>query len=117
VQFHAASVLDIAQSAMSNIATYWLDTSCDYRNTAAMSTEYLDPAKTVIERLGGVDKVSEITGKHRTRVFRWMYPQTRGGTGGLIPQRQIPLLLDFANKNKICLAPSDFITTRAASNK
>lgn len=79
-----------------------------------MSTEYLNPAKSVIERLGGVDKVSEITGKHRTRVFRWMYPQERGGTGGLIPQRDIPKLLDYARNKQIRLRPGDFMPSEAS---
>jgi hypothetical protein len=74
-----------------------------------MPDDHLDPAKTVIERLGGVDNVAEITGKHRTRVFRWMYPEERGGTGGLVPQREIPGLLQYARDNKIKLAPADFI--------
>lgn len=50
-----------------------------------MSSEHLEPARTVIAKIG-VDKVAEITGKHVSRVYRWMYPKSRGGTGGLIPQ-------------------------------
>lgn len=75
---------------------------------------YLDPARTIIERLGGVDVVAGVTKKHRTRVFRWMYPPERGGTGGLIPQREIPGLLDFARKKSIRLRAADFLPTTQA---
>jgi hypothetical protein len=70
---------------------------------------HLDPAKRIILRLGGVDAVAAVTGHHRSRVFRWMYPRSRGGTGGLIPQRTIPLLLKHAKKKKIKLTAEDFI--------
>lgn len=74
-----------------------------------MRTEHLDPARSIIARLGGVDAVAQITKKSRTRVFRWMYPADRGGTGGLIPQREIPKLLDEAKDRKIKLTPADFM--------
>jgi hypothetical protein len=70
---------------------------------------HLEPARSVIERLGGVDVVANVTRKDRTRVFRWMYPVERGGTGGLVPQRVWPRLLEYAAKNRIKLEPADFI--------
>jgi hypothetical protein len=69
---------------------------------------HLDPARSVIDRLGGVDVVARVTGKDRSRVYRWMYPMDRGGTGGLIPQRVIPGLLKYAEKNHIRLKAADF---------
>ncbi len=72
-----------------------------------MSDKHLDPAKTVIGRIG-IEKVAEITGKHVSRVYRWMYPKDRGGTGGLIPQKEQPALLGFARQNGIELNERDF---------
>jgi hypothetical protein len=73
--------------------------------------QHLDPARTIIDRLGGVEVVARVTGKNRSRVYRWMYPTDRGGTGGLIPQRTIPRLLAYAEKNHIRLKPADFIVS------
>jgi len=56
-----------------------------------------------------VDVVAEICGKDRTRVYRWMYPRKRGGTGGLIPQTEFHKLLDNAKRRKIRLRPGDFM--------
>lgn len=69
----------------------------------------LEPARSVISKLGGVDTVALATGAHRTRVFRWMYPSSRGGTGGLIPQRHIRTLLDYAASKHVKLSPADFL--------
>jgi hypothetical protein len=74
---------------------------------------YLDPAKTIIERLGGVDEVAALTGAHRTRVFRWMYPSNRGGTGGVIPQRYFRVLLDHAESNGILMTADEFLFASA----
>lgn len=84
-----------------------------------MSEKHLEPAKTIIGRFGdgkaGVDKVSDITGKHVSRVYRWMYPKDRGGTGGLIPQGDCALLLAHAQQNGISLTPADFFPSVEAA--
>lgn len=69
---------------------------------------YLDPARTIIERVGGVRAAAEATGKNRTRVYRWMRPKDVGGTDGLIPARYHRDLLDYARKNNLPLTPDDF---------
>lgn len=77
-----------------------------------MSSEHLEPARTVIAKIG-VDKVAEITGKHVSRVYRWMYPKSRGGTGGFIPQGDVPGLLRHARENGIELSAEDFLPADA----
>jgi hypothetical protein len=72
-----------------------------------MSEKHLDPAKSIIAKIG-IDKVSEITGKHVSRVYRWMYPKDRGGTGGVIPQGDAPALLAYAKANQIKLDAEEF---------
>jgi hypothetical protein len=72
-----------------------------------MSADHLDPAKSIILKIG-VDKVAEITGKHVSRVYRWMYSKERGGTGGLIPQTDAPALLAYAAANGVDISPADF---------
>lgn len=69
----------------------------------------MEPAATVISRLGGEAKVSEITGRGLTAPYKWQYPIEKGGTGGLIPQRLHRVLLDYARANGIALSPADFL--------
>lgn len=79
-----------------------------------MSEKHLDPAKSVIAKIG-IEKVSELTGKHVSRVYRWMYPKERGGTGGYIPNSDIPLLLAYAKANDIDVSPADFFAVSEAA--
>ena len=73
-----------------------------------MSKVHLDPACTVIAKLGGVHAVSLATGKSISRVYRWMYSKERGGTGGLIPHVDAAKLLAHAKANRIRLNAADF---------
>lgn len=68
----------------------------------------LEPAKTVIERLGGPVRVSEICGVHESRPSHWMRPRDKKGTGGLIPAEYQQVLLDYAKAHGIDLKPADF---------
>lgn len=78
----------------------------------AMSDQHLEPARGVIAKIG-IDKVSELTGKHVSRVYRWMYPRDRGGTGGVIPASYAPRLLRYAKANGIDLSAEEFFPAEA----
>jgi len=71
--------------------------------------ENLDPAKTVIDKIGGVETAAHITGKHISRIYRWMYSSSRGGTGGVVPHSDAVKLLAHARENNIPLSANDFI--------
>lgn len=73
-----------------------------------MEQAQLEPAKSIIARLGGEEKVQEITGASRTRVYRWQLPKERGGTDGRIPQKPAEKLLDYARKARIKLNAEEF---------
>lgn len=75
-----------------------------------MAKEHLNPAATAIAKLGGPDRVSEITGKHISRIYRWMYAKARGGTGGRVPQDDAQKMLEFAKREGIDLSPADFFS-------
>jgi hypothetical protein len=77
-----------------------------------MSDTHLNPAKSVIAKIG-IDKVCAITGKHVSRVYRWMYPKERGGTGGRVPQEDAEKLLAYAKDKSIDLSPADFFADAA----
>ena len=78
--------------------------------------KYLDPAYSVIRKYSGpdgrlsagIDAVAAITGADRTRVYRWMRPREKGGTGGLIPSQQQKKLFEHVKENGGPLKPRDF---------
>ena len=69
----------------------------------------MEPASSIIARLGGEKVVSEITGKAYTAPYRWQHAVEKGGTGGLIPQKHHRVLLNYAEANGIDLIPADFV--------
>jgi len=73
-----------------------------------MSEKHLDPARSVIAKIG-IEKVAEVTGKHVSRVYRWMYTREKGGTGGFIPPEDAKALLAWARGNGISLSASEFL--------
>lgn len=82
-----------------------------------MKLEYLEPARSVISAIGGVDKVAEITGKHVSRVYRWMYPKAKGGTDGFIPQAEAETLLRHAEANGLAVTADSFFRRAATTSQ
>ena len=78
---------------------------------SAMSEKHLEPAKTVIAKIGGVDVAASITGKHVSRIYRWMYPAEKGGTGGVVPHADARKLLEHAKNASIDLRAEDFFAS------
>jgi len=70
----------------------------------------MEPAASIIDRLGGVTRVASIVGVHRTRVSNWKRPRQVGGTNGRVPQDYHVTLLDHARENGIPLSAADFLT-------
>lgn len=68
----------------------------------------MEPASSIIEKLGGHKAVSEGIGVSYTAPYRWTYPRRRGGTDGYVPYRHIAPLLKMAVALGIELAASDF---------
>ena len=73
-----------------------------------MSDRNLEPASTVLAKIGGVEVASKVTGKHVSRVYRWTYPREKGGTGGVIPHDDATKLLKHASENNLELTAADF---------
>ncbi|WP_434712943.1 hypothetical protein NMA58_08160 [Rhizobium sp. YTUHZ045] len=85
----------------------------DNRKYRDMSEKYLEPAKSIVAKIG-VQKCAEVTGKHVSRVYRWMASKEKGGTGGLIPLEDATLLIAFAEKEGIALMHSEFFPVTEA---
>ena len=69
----------------------------------------MNPAKAIIDRLGGEAQVAFVTGTAYTAPYRWQAPKWKGGSGGLIPQRYHRALLDYARGKGIPLTAEDFL--------
>lgn len=69
----------------------------------------LEPASSIVAKLGGEAKVAEITGTAFTAPYRWQYGREKGGTGGTIPQRYHRTLLDYAREHEIDLSAEEFL--------
>lgn len=61
----------------------------------------LEPAYTVIEKLGGKSAVAEQLGLSKAQMTRWCSPSDAGGTGGVIPQRYWPRLMEMAREKRV----------------
>lgn len=72
----------------------------------------MEPARSIIAKLGGPSAIAEAVGIHRTRVSNWQRPRTKGGTNGLIPQRHHLALIDFAAVKGVELTADDFLPHR-----
>jgi hypothetical protein len=68
----------------------------------------IEPAYTVLERLGGKSTVAAELNVAPSTLSRWCQP-VPAGTGGVIPQRHWPALLAFAKKQGLSLDLSDLV--------
>lgn len=75
----------------------------------------MEPAYSIVKRLGGEMVVSQVCQTSPTTPYNWQYKRERGGTGGTIPQRYHRTLLDYARRHDIPLAAEDFLPQEAAA--
>jgi len=68
----------------------------------------MEPAHTIIKKLGGEAAVAQITGTAYTAPYRWQHPKDKGGTDGTIPSKHIPTLLEYAKSHGVDLSASEF---------
>jgi len=69
----------------------------------------MEPAKSIIEKLGGEKVVSEVTKTSYTAPYRWQHPVEKKGTGGVIPSKHIPALVAYARAKGVDLTLDDFL--------
>lgn len=77
----------------------------------------MEPAQTILAKLGGPTAVSKVLGIHRTRASNWQRPRIKGGTDGVVPQRYHRQLLDHATSIGVELSPADFLPARAPAEE
>ena len=79
------------------------------KDRARRTTKY-DPntqAAVIVDRFGGVQRMSDETGLSPSTIYSWL---TRGG---LIPPRQVQVLMEHADRLKIKIKPTDWLVQRA----
>ena len=69
----------------------------------------MEPAASIISKLGGDTAVAAIVGVHRTRVANWKRSKESGGTGGVIPFKHVPALIAAARAAGHELSADDFL--------
>ncbi len=78
---------------------------------------HLEPATSIIEKLGGLKAVAEATGVSVTSVQRWRYEKERGGTGGSVPHWHIMTLMALAVEIGVDLKFGEFFRAQPESGK
>jgi hypothetical protein len=68
----------------------------------------LEPAYSVIQRLGGKSEVAERLNLDKSTLSRWCQPRPEG-TGGMIPQRHWPELMKLAREKKVRIKLEELI--------
>lgn len=69
----------------------------------------MEPAKTIIDYLGGAKAVAAIVGKHPSRIYRWAYPSSkREGCDGIVPLRDQQKILEYCRGAGVDLVREDF---------
>jgi hypothetical protein len=77
----------------------------------------MEPAATIIKKLGGEAMVADITATALSAPYRWQYAREQGGTGGRIPQRHHRSLLAYASRQGISLSADEFLPPDDGSNE
>lgn len=72
----------------------------------------LEPAASILQKLGGPTAVADYLGIHRTWPWKWQQPREKHGTGGLVPQKYHPQLLDLARLKCVPMTAADFLPPR-----
>lgn len=69
----------------------------------------LAPAYDILQRLGGKTQVANHLGLDKSTLSRWCQPRP-SGTGGMIPQRYWPQLMQMARLQRVKLRIEELVT-------
>jgi hypothetical protein len=74
---------------------------------------YDTQAGRIIKKAGGFDRLAKLLADHtdhprdRSCIFRWNKPKDKGGTGGHIPPRMLPHVVQALRADGVLLTPED----------
>jgi hypothetical protein len=69
----------------------------------------MEPASTIITKLGGPARLARELNLHRVTVAKWKRPREAGGTGGLIPNRHTRAILNLARDSGVEITAECFL--------
>ena len=73
-----------------------------------MTISIRTPAGRLVEQFG-VQKLAHWSGRHRARVHAWLWPKSKGGTGGAVPLAvRSRIILAAEREDGIVLTHADF---------
>lgn len=73
-----------------------------------MKTKHaMQPARRVVDRIGGCREIARLLDISPSTVSRWMTPVEARGTGGRIPQKYWGTLLTLSGRRKLKLTIKD----------
>lgn len=75
------------------------------------------PAERIIDKFGGKEAFKAKFKISDSRLFRWLKPGAKGGTGGRIPPKHQQELLNIARAEGIDLKPDDFFEPPPQTSK
>ena len=84
-----------------------LPPEADHRDTVEVTQ-----AERVINRFGGARELARLLNLNPTSVYRWTYPVSKGGTGGIVPTQALHKLLRMAREQGIYLTANDLYPGR-----
>ena len=65
-------------------------------------------AQRIVDKFGGPRRLAYAAGLEPSRVYRWLYPKDRGGTGGIIPSSAVSLVQVAALMANVELTAEDW---------
>lgn len=78
----------------------------------ALVDDWLEPAASVVRKIGGVEMTAVVCGVTKQTVYKWFYPTHPAsgarGTGGLIPADRQQIILEWSRRNGNPVKPDDF---------
>jgi amino-acid N-acetyltransferase len=64
-------------------------------------------AERIYEKFGGPGKLAKMLGYDRSTVYRWNYPVSKRGSGGLIPTKSLVKVIALAEEEGILIGAED----------
>jgi hypothetical protein len=68
----------------------------------------MEPARSIVRKLGGEAVAAKITGVAFSGPYRWQYPREAHGQDGMIPVEHIPKIVRYARRKKLPIDLPDF---------
>lgn len=70
------------------------------------------PASWVIRQFGSVKALSEVIGRERASIYKWLKPKSLQGTDGRVPGNLHSLILEKAKELELDITAEDLINGR-----